>query len=47
MFKIMMMTNRVEGYKIVGYTNAVEEAKEKVNALRIYHSPIDVYYCYN
>lgn len=47
MFKVIMMMNKVEGYKTVGYANTLEEAQEKIKALKIYHSPIDVYYCYN
>ena len=47
MFRVMMMTKREEGYRVVAYANTVEAVKEKVRALKIYYSPIDVYYCYN
>ena len=49
MFKIKMMFNRTEGYKVVGYANTWEEAVEMVNALKVYYQGqwLDVYYMYN
>ena len=44
MFTIKMMTSRVEGYKVAGYADTVEQAREKVNGLKVYYNPIDVYY---
>lgn len=46
MFKVMMMMNRAEGYKVAVYANTLEEAKEKVSALKLYYNPLDIYYCY-
>ena len=46
MFLVKMMINRIEGYKNCCYCNTLEEAKEYVNALKIYYNPIDVYYMY-
>ena len=46
-FLIKMMTDRVEGYKDVAYAETIEEAKEYVDALKIYHNPIDVFYKYS
>ena len=45
-FLIKMMTDRTEGYKEVGYADTVEEAKEYVDALKVYHNPIDIFYKY-
>ena len=46
MFKIKMMTDRSRGYIIACYAETEEEAREKVKALRVYYSPIDIYYMY-
>ena len=46
MFKIKMMTDRNNGYIIAGYAETAEEAREKVKALNVYYSPIDIYYMY-
>lgn len=44
MFLIKMMTDRVEGYKNIAYVNTVDEANERINALKVYYKPIDIYY---
>ena len=45
-FVVKMMTDRKEGYKIRGYFETAEEAKELVRALIVYYEPIDIYYTY-
>lgn len=44
MYLVKMMTNREEGYNVVAKVTTEDEAREYVRALKIYHSPIDVYY---
>lgn len=44
MLKIMMMTSKIEGYKVAGYANTVEEILNKIDWLKEYYSPIDVHY---
>ena len=43
MLVVKMMTDRARGYVEAGYVDTAE-AKEKVNALKVYYNPIDVYY---
>ena len=44
MYKVVMMKDRIEGYKTIGYYKTVEEAREMELALNVYHRPIDIYY---
>ena len=42
-----MMTNKVEGFKVAGYADTPEQANKKINDLKAYYNPIDIYYSVN
>ena len=44
MYVVKMMTDRKEGYKEMGLFNNLTEAKEVLNAVKAYYSPIDAYF---
>ena len=43
MYVIKMLTDRAEGYKTVAIKHTLNEARTMLNAMRIYHEPIDAY----
>ena len=44
MYVVKMMTDRKEGYREMGLFNNLAEAKEVLNAVKVYYSPIDAYF---
>ena len=47
MFVIKMMTSKVEGFKVAGYVDTPEQANKKIDDLKRYYNPIDIYYAVN
>lgn len=43
-FEIRMLTNRKDGHKTVAYCETLEEVYERINALKVYYNPIDIYF---
>ena len=44
MLVVEMMTNKIEGYKVVANVNTVEEAKEVIAKAREQYNVIDIYF---
>lgn len=46
-FIIKALFDRAIGYEIRGSYESAEEAAQIVTAIKYWHKPIDIYYCYN